>query len=458
MNQNYTNELLQIIRSNATNEQKKEKLLNYHENDIAQVFPYLSKIERLSLYKIIDQDTLSDIFSYLDEPSEYIDELSNDAAADIIENMDTDDAIDILQELDEENRQELIELMDKEAVEDIKLIESYDEEMIGSRMTTNYIAINKKATVKQAMATLVKEAAINDNVSTLYYIDDQKKFIGAMDLRDLIIAREGQNLEELIKTSYPFLKATDLVSDSIAQIQSYALDSIPVVDDAHHLVGVITSDDITEAVQSELTEDYAKFAGLTEEEDLKEPIFKSIKKRIPWLLFLLFLGLITSILISNFEMVVATIPLVVFFQSLILDMAGNTGTQSLAVTIRVISDDDMSKKEVRRHIFKELKIGAINGFLIGLGSMLAVFIFLYCFISKSQSFDYNLKIALSVGVSMFIAMLVSSISGTIIPIFFKKIKIDPAVASGPLITTLNDIISVVIYYGLVWILFSTIIG
>ena len=319
MNQNYTNELLQIIRSNETNEQKKEKLLNYHENDIAQVFPYLSKTERLALYKIIDSDTLSDIFSYLDEPSEYIDELSNDAAADIIENMDTDDAIDILQELDEENRQELIELMDKEAVADIKKITAYNEEMIGSRMTTNYIAINKKSTVKQAMATLVKEAAVNDNVSTLYYIDDQEIFIGAMDLRDLIVAREGQNLEQLIKTAYPFLKATDFVHDSITQIQSYALDSIPVVDEQHHLVGVITSDDITEVVQSELTDDYVKFAGLTEEEELKESIFKSIQKRIPWLLFLLLLGLVTSVLISNFEAVVAAIPLVVFFQSLILD-------------------------------------------------------------------------------------------------------------------------------------------
>ncbi len=457
MNQNYSNELLDIIRSNLSSKQKKEKLSNYHENDIASVFPYLSKSERLSLYKILDPDSLSDIFSYLDEPGEYIDELSNDAAADIIENMDTDDAIDILQELDDENRQELIDLMDKEAVEDIKLIASYDEEMIGSRMTTNYIAIHKKSTIKQAMATLVKEAAVNDNVSTLYFVDDDEIFVGAMDLRDLIIARDGENLEALIKTSYPYLKATDLVSDSIAQIQSYALDSLPVIDDLHHLVGVITSDDITEAVQNELTDDYVKFAGLTEEEDLKESIFKSIKKRIPWLLFLLLLGIVTSVLISNFEVVVATIPLAVFFQSLILDMSGNTGTQSLAVTIRVLSDENVNKKQVAKHILKELRIGIIDGFIIGAISMLAVFIFLFFFISKEQEAAYNLKIALSVGVSMFVAMFVASLSGTIIPIIFKKCKIDPAVASGPLITTLNDIIAVVIYYGLIWILFSTII-
>lgn len=458
MNQNYQNELLEIIRSNRKTKEKIEELQNYHENDIAQVIPLLSKNERLALYKIIDQNTLSDIFSYLEEPSEYIDELSNEAAADIIENMDTDDAIDILEELEEEDRQELIELMDKEAVEDIKMIASYDENMIGSKMTTNYIVIPIKLTVKQAMSTMVKEAAINDNVSTLYFVDDEEKFIGAMDLRDLILAREGQKLEDLVMTSYPFLLANELVSESIGKVQSYALDSIPVLDEENHLVGVITSDDITEVIQDELTEDYAKFAGLTEEEDLKESVFKSMRKRIPWLLFLLVLGLVTSILISGFENVVASIPLVVFFQSLILDMAGNTGTQSLAVTIRVISDENISKKDIRKLIFKEFRIGVLNGMLIGLGSMLAVFLFLNFFISKDQAIDYNMKVAFAVGISMFVAMFIASLSGTIIPIIFKKCKIDPAVASGPLITTLNDVISVVVYYGLVWILFMNLIG
>lgn len=458
MNQNYKNELLEIIRSNRNETEKLEELQNYHENDIAQVLAFLSKEERFALYKMIDKDTLSDIFSYLEEPGEYIDELSNEAVADIIENMDTDDAIDILEELEEEDRQELIELMDKEAVEDIKLISSYDEDKIGSKMTTNYIAIPVKLTVKQAMSTMVKEAAVNDNVSTLYFIDDEEKFVGAMDLRDLILAREGQKLEDLIKTSYPFLQANELVSESISKIQSYALDSIPVLDEEKHLVGVITSDDITEVIQDELTEDYAKFAGLTEEEDLKESVFQSMKKRIPWLLFLLMLGLLTSILISGFEAVVASIPLVVFFQSLILDMSGNTGTQSLAVTIRVISDENISKKDVRKLIFKEFRVGFSNGLLIGITSMIAVFLFLNFVISKDQAMDYNMKVAFSVGISMFVAMLIASLSGTVIPIIFKKCRIDPAVASGPLITTLNDVISVVVYYGLVWILFMNLIG
>lgn len=458
MNQNYINEILAIIRSNKGNDYIKEELLNYHENDIAKIFPLLSKEERLKLYKILDQDTISDIFSYLDEPTEYLDEMSNDAAADILEKMDTDDAIDILEEMEESDRKELIGLMDKEAVDDIKLISSYSDDMIGSKMTTNYIAISRYATVKKAMKTMVNEAATNDNVSILYFVDDDDTFYGAMDLRDLIIARDGSNLDDLIKTSYPYLKATELVSDCLGKIKDYALDSIPVVDDNDHLIGVITSDDIVEAVRDEMGDDYAKLGGLSSEDDLDESAFKSIGKRMPWLFILLGLGLMTSLIISGFEPVVDALPLLVFFQSLILDMAGNTGTQSLAVTIRVISNEQTTKKDVAKLILKELKVGLLNGLIIGSISFCVVLLFLMFVKSKDAGMIYNLKIATSIGISMLASIIVANAAGTIIPVIFKKCKVDPAVASGPLITTLNDIIAVSIYYGLAWILFKTLIG
>lgn len=456
MNQNYVEDILALIRSHASLEEKRSALAHYHENDIAKVFPFLTKEERQQLYLFFDQDTLSDIFSYLEDPAEYFEELSNDAAADILENMDTDDAIDILEELEEQDRNELIELMDQEAVDDIKLITSYDEDVIGSKMTTNYVAISKDATVRQAMKQMIEEAAINDNISTLYFVDADNHFFGAMDLRDLILARESQNLKELIKTSYPYLNATEEVSACLEKIQDYALDSIPVLDEEKHLVGVITGDDVVEAVQDELSDDYAKLAGLSGEEDLDESIFTSIKKRVPWLLILLGLGLVTSLLISSFEKVVAALPLIVFFQSLILDMAGNTGTQSLAVTIRVLSSERTTSKDVAKLIFKEIRVGFINGLCIGLMSFLCVFLFIY--LVQNETLLDNFKIAFSVGVSMLGSMMVASFAGSVIPVLFKKCKIDPAVASGPLITTINDVIAVVIYYGLAWMMFATLIG
>lgn len=456
MNQNYVENILALIRSRSSVEEKRSALSHYHENDIAKVFPFLTKEERQQLYLLFDQDTLSDIFSYLEEPAEYFEELSTDAAADILENMDTDDAIDILEELEEQDRNELIELMDQEAVDDIKLITSYDADVIGSKMTTNYVAISKDATVRQAMKKMIEEAAINDNISTLYFVDVDNRFFGAMDLRNLILARENQNLKELIKTSYPYLNASEEVSACLEKIQDYALDSIPVLDEEKHLVGVITSDDVVEAVQDELSDDYAKLAGLSSEEDLDESIFTSIKKRVPWLLILLGLGLVTSLLISSFEKVVAALPLIVFFQSLILDMAGNTGTQSLAVTIRVLSSERTTGKDIAKLIFKEVRVGLINGLAIGLISFLCVFLFIY-WVQNETLLD-NFKIAFSVGVSMLGSMMVASLAGSVIPVLFKKCKIDPAVASGPLITTINDVIAVVIYYGLAWIMFASLIG
>lgn len=454
MEKQYIIEILTFIREEKNDDILKDKILNYHENDIAKVFPLMTKEERFRMYKIIDQDILSDIFSYLEDPIEYLDELSSEKAADIIESMDTDDAIDILEEYEEEERQEIIELMDKEAVEDIKLIISYDEDMIGSKMTTNFISINKNSTIKKAMKRMVDEAAENDNLSVLYFVDDSERYFGAMNLRDLIIARENEKLEDLIMTSYPCFFGSELVSDCIGKIKEYALDSIPIVDENKKLIGVITSDDVVEVVQDEMSEDYAKLAGLSSEEELDESLLRSVKKRIPWLVILLFLGLITSLLISNFESVVVALPIIVFFQSLILDMAGNSGTQSLGVTIRALTDDNMTKKDVRRLIFKEFRIGFLNGLIISLISVVIVLVFLLVF--ENLDFEKEIKTAFVVGASMLCSMTVASSAGSFIPVIFKKCKIDPAVASGPFITTLNDVIAMLIYYGLAWLLFLNI--
>lgn len=451
MEKSYIQELYELIHSDIDDSLLCDELENYHENDIAKVFPLLTKNERIRLYRILDQDVLSDIVSYLENPIDYLEEISTEKVADILESMDTDDAIDVLEDYEEDKRSELISLMDEEAVNDIKLIKSYEEEMIGSKMTTNYIVINKNYSVKKAMKTMIEEAKDNDNVSTLYFINDDETFFGAMELRDLILARESDVLENLIKDSYPFLYATELVDDCIGKIQDYALDSIPVLDDGNKLIGVITSDDIVEVVQEELTEDYAKFAGLSGEEDLDESLFVSIKKRIPWLLILLVLGLMVSMMISGFEDVVKVLPMIVFFQSLILDMAGNSGTQSLAVTIRILSDEKTSKKDIKKHILKEIRVGFINGLIIGVLSSIEVLIFIS--ILEKQPIYESLRISLVVGVSLLSTMMVSSFAGSMIPVIFKKIKIDPAVASGPFITTINDLIAILIYYGMAWLLF-----
>lgn len=446
----YSEEIIDIIRSHEPPLAKKEALNDYHENDIAAVLEMLDVKERKRLYTLLGVDKVSDIFVYLDDPEEFIEELDEELAADILENMEPDDAVDILEELEEEKSEALIQLMEDEAREDIDLIQSYDEDEIGSKMTTNFVTLELGLTIKQAMKSMVSQAADNDNISTLYVLDKDGIFYGAIDLTDLIVARNYVDLETLVTTSYPFVYDHETVDDVIEELKDYSEDSIPVLDKDKHILGVITSQDMTEIIDEEMGEDYAKLAGLTEEEDLKEPLLASLKKRTPWLIILLFLGMIVATVTGSFERVIAGIPAIVFFQSVILGMSGNVGTQTLAVTIRVLMDEELTTKQQFGFVFKEMKIGFCNGLIVGLISFVATG--LYIHFIKNFPLQYAFAMSGCIGCALWIAMIISSLVGAMIPITFTKLHVDPAVASGPLISTMNDLVAVVTYYGMSLIL------
>ena len=331
---NYAEELLKIIQSPLKNEVLLDRLNDYHERDIADALELLSPQQRKKLYPVLGAERLAEIFSYLETPTQYLSELSINQAAKIVSFMDSDDAVDILEQMEAYAKEKNVKLLDAGSSHDIRLILSYDEDEIGSMMTTNFVAIRKDLSIRQAMRELVTQAGENDNISTVYVVDDADKFYGAIDLKDLIIARETDELNGIISTSYPYVTDHEKIDNCIETIKDYAEDSLPVLTDNGKLIGILTAQDIVEAVDDELGEDYAKLAGLTAEEDLHEKTSTSIKKRLPWLIILLFLGMAVSSVVGVFETVVAVLPIVMCFQSLILDMAGNVGTQSLAVTIR----------------------------------------------------------------------------------------------------------------------------
>ena len=444
--QHYVEELVDIIRSGLPKEQLIDRLSDYHDNDIADALTKLTPDERRELYPLIGVERVAEIFAYLDDAEPYLKELPIESAAKIVSEMDSDDAVDVLEEMDATTKHKIVGMLDKEASEDVRLLFSYDEDEIGSRMTTNFIMIYNNLTIRQAMRELIEQAGENDNISTIYVIDDEDKFYGAIDLKDLIIAREYTDLEDLISHSYPYVKDHEKVADCIEQIKDYAEDSIPVLQEDGTIAGIITSQDIVEAVDDEMGEDYAKLAGLTAEEDLNEKLTESVKKRLPWLVILLFLGMVVSSVVGAFEAVVAVIPIVMCFQSLILDMAGNVGTQSLAVTIRVLMDEELTAKQKLMLVVKEMKIGFVNGLFLGV--MAWLFLGIYICVIKGYPIHHALLVSGCVGIALVTAMVISSMVGTLIPMFFKKINVDPAVASGPLITTVNDLVAIVVYYGL----------
>ena len=452
----YKAEITQIFRGNLTPKLMRERILDYHENDIAGALPLLSREERNKLYSFLDIETLASVLEYSGQPTEYIGELGIRKKIEILSRFETVTAVEYLDQLEKADRDTLLELMDEDVKREIRLLSSFDEDEIGSQMTTNYISVRAGIGVREAMNGLIEQAADNDNISTIYVVDEDEMLVGAIELKHLIIARADTDLDSITMTSYPYVYANEQIEDCIERIKEYSEDSIPVLDSENKLKGVLTSQDITRIVEEKMGDDYAKLAGLSAEEDLHEPLKKSIGKRLPWLIVLLGLGLVVSSVVGAFESVVAHLTLIVSFQSLILDMAGNVGTQSLAVTIRVLMDEQISGKE-KLHLFvKEAKVGLFNGLILGILSF--GFIGLFLVALKRQLVTLAFSVSLCVGIALVIAIILSSITGTVVPMIFKKLKVDPAVASGPLITTINDLVAVVTYYGLAWILLINILG
>ncbi|MEE1280269.1 MAG: magnesium transporter [Oscillospiraceae bacterium] len=320
------------------------------------------------------------------------------------------------------------------------------DEQIGSRASENFISVYSDADVRAAMKQLIAQAADKDNIATIFVVNKQGRLIGAIALPDLIIARENTRLESIISPSHPFVYADEIIEDCIERLKDCGEDLIAVVNREGKLEGVLTSQDITQLVDDELAEDYARLAGLTEQEDLLEPLKKSLSKRLPWLAVLLLLGMIVSAVVGAFERVVENLTMIVNFQSLVLAMAGNVGTQSLAVTIRVLVDEELGGKQKLFLVLKEMRLGLCNGVILGVLSFVLIGVYLSIF--KGESRGLSFSVSLCTGTAMALSMLLSSISGTTVPLLFKKLKIDPAVASGPLITTINDLVAVVSYYGL----------
>lgn len=373
----YVEELIEIIRAGLSRGDLVDWLFDYHDNDIADALELLTPEERKRLYSALGAERVAEIFAYLDDGDVYLKELSLKQQAKVISEMDSDDAVDILEEVDDDTKCKILGMLDKEASEDVQLLLSYDEDEIGSYMTTNFILIHNDLTVREAMRELVKQAGENDNISTIYVVDRAEQYYGAIEPQDLIIAREHTELEDLISRSYPYVVDHEKISECIEKIKDYAEDSIPVLLEDRSIGGIITTQDIVEIVDDEMGGDYAKLAGLTAEEDLNETTRESIRKRLPWL-------------------VILTVMALLFLGAYI-------------------------------HLFK--------GFSLG----------------------YSMMISACVGVSLVGAMVVSGLVGTLTPIFFKKVGVDPAVASGPLITTINDLVAIVVYYGLVAVVLIDII-
>ena len=265
----YDRELAELVRSNLSPKAFREKLLDYHENDIAAALEALTLPERQRIYHALDAAELSAVLEYAEPMTAYLNELSLRRRVNVLSRMDADAAVDYLKTLESGEKNTLVELMDEPKRREIARLWVYGEDEIGSIMTTNCIVIPEGLSVKAAMHQLVEQAAEHDNISTIYVVDSDNAFYGAIDLKDLIIAREGDPLAELIATSYPYVYAHERIEDALPRIQDYSEDSIPVLDEENRMLGVVTAQSLIQTVDDALSEDYARLAGLSAEEDLR---------------------------------------------------------------------------------------------------------------------------------------------------------------------------------------------
>lgn len=435
---------------NLNGKELKDKLLEYHPLDIANALKELEDEDVKKVFGLLDASEAADILEYYEEEeaADVLEELDTSTSSEILSEMELDDAVDIVNELDEEFKDKIVSKIDEEVKQDILEMAKYDDNMAGSIMTDNYLSLDINMTVGEAMQKVIRDSDEQEVIDILFVLDNDL-LVGTIDLKELIIARKKQLIKDLVDENFKYIEATSDILEATEMVKEYNLLALPVLDKGE-LKGIITIDDAIDVVDEMNKDDYDKMAGIVGDNTIS---FKEvIKSRILWLVILLILSFIVSTVMDGFSSIIASITPLVFFQSLILDMGGNAGTQSLATAVVGISQGELEdRKNIIKHLKKELFAGMIDSICLGIAAFMLSFGFIIVRGIVVEGVDTWL-LSLVIGLAMMVALFISNFMGSLVPIILFKFKIDPAVASGPFISTLNDIISVSVYYTLAYLI------
>ncbi|MFD2759810.1 magnesium transporter [Lentibacillus juripiscarius] len=438
MNNHHWDELHSSI-ANDEMEAFREKFLDMHPYDQALFFEEQQTTIRQRVYTYLSPEEMADMMEHieLEDIKPFMTEMDPRYAAMVIGDMATDDAVDILNELEKDVVVSFLTMMEKKDADEIKQLLHYEEKTAGSIMTTEFVAVYQTKTVKDTMQYLKAEAPEAETIYYLYVIDEDKHLVGVVSLRDLIVADGDIRIADLMNENV-FSVSVGKDQEEVAQMmRDYDFLALPVVDFQHHLLGIITFDDILDVMDEEASDDYSKLAGVADTDRPQDGSFAAAKKRLPWLVILSFLGLLTASLISRFEKTLDEVAVLAIFIPLIAGMGGNTGTQALAVAVRGLATGNFNKEGKLKLILREGVTGLITGTICGIVITAVVYLW-----------QGDFFLGLLVGLSIMTTLIVATLAGALVPVFMDRLNIDPAVASGPFITTINDIISILIYFGL----------
>ena len=419
----------------------RDQFLDLHPYDQGQFYEKVDPDIRQIIYQYLSPKELATIFEAIELDDEeypiFIEEMDATYAAEMLGEMYTDDAVDVLNELDQDQTSHFLKIMDEEAAQDIRELLHYEQDTAGSIMTTEYVAVAENSNVRSAMTILRNEAQEAETIYYIFVVDDQNRLTGVLSLRDLIIAGEDTLIRDIRNERVVSVLVTDDQEDVAQVMRDYNFVALPVTNSRNEMLGIITVDDIIDVIDEEAEEDYSKFAGVSDMETFDTSPFTAAKKRLPWLVCLLVLGMITANLVDLFTDTLSKVALLAAFIPLIGGTSGNSGTQALAVAVRGISNGDTEKESKWKLVIREMLTGLVMGVICGIIAVSIVFFWKHEFI-----------LGLLVGVAICCSIVVATVAGAIIPLLMDRLKIDPAVASGPFITTLNDITSILIYLGI----------
>ncbi len=437
----YDKDLLDQLLQNEDIDAFREEFLSMHNYEQSEYFEDTDDENRQKIFQFLSPQEVADFFDHLDIDDEDYEELfekiNANYASHILEEMSYDNAVDILNELTKPKVASLLTLMNKEDANEIKALLHYEEDTAGGIMTTEYLSLKSTTPVKEALMHVKEQAPNAETIYVIFAINEDDQLVGVLSLRDLITAENDAYIEDVMSERVISVDVATDQEDVAQTMRDYDFIAVPVVDYQNHLLGIITIDDILDVMDEEASEDYSRLAGVSDIDSTNDSVIKTATKRLPWLIILTFLGMITATILGSFEDTLAKVALLAAFIPIINGMSGNSGTQSLAVSVRNISTGDIDEQSKFKVALRE----AGSGFLSGIVCSIILIIIIIAIYRQPL-------LAVIVGGSLTCAMTVGTLVGSMIPLLMNKLKIDPAVASGPFITTINDIVSMLIYFGL----------
>jgi magnesium transporter len=414
-----------------------------HPADIAEIIDELNVKDGTYLVKLLDSEKTAEALLEIDEDDreKILKNLSAEEIADEIDEMDTDDAADIIAELPTERMSEvMLEIEDDEHKKDIVDLLQYKEGTAGSLMAKELIKVNENWTIPKCIKEMRLQANEVTRVHSIYVVDNDNMLKGRLSLKDLLVASTKAHISDVYIPKVDFVNVNDKAEEVAQIMQKYDLEAIPVVDDENHLEGRITIDDIVDFIKEEAEKDYQMAAGITEDVEADDTIMELIKARLPWLIIALFGGFVSVTILSSFNSALNKYATLFFFTPLIAATAGNVGVQSSAIVVQALANGTL-KGSTWKRLLKEVTMSLINGIILAI-----ILLLISNFVLDKIIVGFTFKMAITVAISLISVIILASLIGTFVPLMLDKRGIDPAVATGPFITTSNDIFGLFIFF------------